>query len=241
MSFKRIIYSIIVIIITIFSVSIILEFHINTSKINVSYYTENNLKNNIETYIDTISRGTNSTEKELEKPIIPDKKDTQEKPKENTREENMEKENSTEKDILGKSINEKNVPQNLINKKNEIFSSLEYDKEYDKKTQDFLIHQLEEDIRKSKLNQFHNRLSQEKTIEDINISKIKNKLSSKDKNELQRIIDELGSINSLKLMKIIKDGMSPEEQQDMQNLLKNKLTEEDIILLNDILGKYIDE
>lgn len=228
MSYKRTIYSIIVIIITIFSVSIILDSRVNTSEITVSYYTEDKLKDGIESYA-----------KVLPKEVEP-KVEVKEEPKEPKEpEEPNEVIVEEEKPVNDNSM--KTFSQSLMNKRDEMFSKFEYYTEYDKETQDFFMTQLEEGIRRAKLNQFEGRLSQNETIEDINVSKIENKLSTEDKNELQRIIDELGPVNSLKLMKILNNGINPEEQQDMQDLLKDKLNEEDIILLNDILGRYMDK
>lgn len=111
---------------------------------------------------------------------------------------------------------------------------------YDKETIKSLIFQLEQSIKSAKLQQFEKRLNQHRTVPAISISDVEEGLTKKEKDDLALLIDKIGSINSLKLMAIIKNGITPEEQRKIYELLNQKLTDEEIIKINDILGKYIE-
>ncbi|MBS4537880.1 hypothetical protein GOQ27_05365 [Clostridium sp. D2Q-11] len=246
MKYKKVFYSIIVIILTIYSVSIILDLRIDTSK----QYTSSIKKDYFEEDILFIESPMNihedeDIEEDLSEEIQDNEEETEddavEKEKPNIEPAKEETEDPSYVDGIGRSVDIKRASQNLMSKKDIIYSKFEYYREYDKETQDFFISQLQEGIKRAKLDQFDDRLSQERTIETINVNKIEDKLSSKDKRDLDKIIDKLGPINGLKLMKIFNNGITPKEQQDMQELLKGKLTDEEIILLNDILGRYMDK
>ncbi|NBI07385.1 hypothetical protein D3Z33_11045 [Senegalia massiliensis] len=99
---------------------------------------------------------------------------------------------------------------------------------------------MKQGIKRAKLNQFEHRLSGDNTIKDLNIKEIQNNLSKEDKNTLNKIIDKLGTINSIKLIKILENGLTSKEQKEIHDLFKEKLSEDEIISLNDILGRFID-
>ncbi|MGF7057871.1 hypothetical protein [Brassicibacter mesophilus] len=109
---------------------------------------------------------------------------------------------------------------------------------YDEETIKHLISQLEQSIKNAKLAQFEQRLNQQRTVPTINIADVEEKLTSKEKADLAVLVDKIGSIDSLKLMAIINNGITPDEQRKIYELFKEKLTDDEIIRLNDILGRY---
>ena len=111
---------------------------------------------------------------------------------------------------------------------------------YDEETIKYLISQLEKNIKNAKLNQFEKRLNQQRTVPAINIADVEKRLTSEEKDELTSLVDKIGSINSLKLMAIINNGITPDEQREIYELFKEKLTDDEIIRINDILGRYIE-
>jgi glutaredoxin len=111
---------------------------------------------------------------------------------------------------------------------------------YDEKTIKHLISQLEQSIKNAKLAQFEQRLNQQRTVPTINIADVEEKLTRKEKADLAVLVDKIGSIDSLKLMAIINNGITPDEQRKIYELFKEKLTDDEIIRLNDILGRYIE-
>ena len=113
--------------------------------------------------------------------------------------------------------------------------------DYDQKTIDYLVYQLEVSIRKAKLNRFEELLNQDEIIQDVNVQEIEKRLSVEQRNRLVDIIDKIGAVDNAKLMYKFKDGITPEEQKDIYDMLKNRLTDDEIIELNDLLGKYIDK
>lgn len=254
MKYKRVFYSIIVIILTIFSVSTILDYRVDSSKLDGSTPSSDTLSIESPFFIteeilnEKINQKVEEEDASIEKSNVERDDNTQVKKEVQEKKEVIDetpskssKEEFSNVDVLGRPVDKTVFSQSIIRKKDDMFSHFEYYREYDKETQHFLIAQLKEGIKRAKLDQFEDRLSQDRTIEDINVNKIENKLSSKDKNNLDKIIDKLGPINGLKLMKILNSGITPEEQQDMHDLLQDKLSEEEIILLNDILGRYMDK
>lgn len=167
------------------------------------------------------------------------KEETKAKDKKEEIKDDIEKIEETKKVQNKPNINnqEEVISKNIMIKKDELLSHLEFNTDYDEETQKFLIYELNEGIKRAKLDQFEKRLSGD-TIEDLNIDEVKSNLSKEDKRKLNEIIDKLGVMNGLKLIKIIDDGITPSEQKDIYNLFNDKLSEEEIISLNDILGKY---
>jgi len=163
----------------------------------------------------------------------------QESKVEKTRENTLKKENEP-KHVNIKNSDIETFSKNIIRKKDELLSHIEFSTDYDKKTQEFLINQLKQGIKRAKLNQFEDRLSGDNTIKDLNIKEIQNDLSKEDKNTLNKIIDKLGTINSIKLVKILENGLTSKEQKEIHDLFKEKLSEDEIISLNDILGRFMD-
>ncbi|MGO1368478.1 MAG: hypothetical protein ACTHVE_07590 [Senegalia sp. (in: firmicutes)] len=125
----------------------------------------------------------------------------------------------------------------IMAKKHAILSNIEINTNYDEDTQRFLIYELNEGIKRAKLDQFEKRLSSN-NIKDLNIDQVKSNLSKEDKAKLSKIIDKLGTLNGLKLIKILDNGITSDEQKEIHDLLKDKLKEEEIISLNDILGDF---
>ncbi len=144
-------------------------------------------------------------------------------------------------EVIGSNILQKKTPSYKLNKQAKLIEDMEKRFViYDKETIDYLISQLEHNIKNAKLKQFENRLNQERTVPTINITDVEQRLSSKEKEELSDLVDKLGAVNSLKLMAIINNGITPDEQKKIYDLLKEKLIEDEIIRLNDILGRYME-
>lgn len=221
MNIKRIFYTFIILFFTFISVSLMIYDKIELSKnhhINYNGIHKIKLPQNLKQNTDKIKQ-----ESEIEKI------------KENTKK----KENEPTQ-INIEDNNTETFSKNIIRKKDELLSHIEFSTDYDKKTQEFLINQLKQGIKRAKLNQFEDRLSGDNTIKDLNIKEIQNNLSKEDKNTLNKIIDKLGTINSIKLIKILENGLTSKEQKEIHDLFKEKLSEDEIISLNDILGRFID-
>lgn len=221
MNIKRIIYIFIILFFTFISVSLMIYDKIELSKndhINYNGIHKIKLPQNLKGDTEKIKQ-----ESKVEK----------------TRE-NTEKKENESKQINIKSNDTETFSKNIIRKKNELLSHIEFSTDYDKKIQEFLINQLKQGIKRAKLNQFEDRLSGDNTIKDLNIKEIQNNLSKEDKNKLNEIIHKLGTINSIKLVKILENGLTSNEQKEIHDLFKEKLSENEIISLNDILGRFID-
>lgn len=189
-----------------------------------------------------LSKGHNIYFKGLHTINLPEelKEDNQKKTNEEKNDDIEKISQTKKKQSESKLENEKEVfSNNIMIKEDELLSHIEFNADYDEETQKFLISQLKEGIKRAKLDQFEDRLSGD-TIKDLNIENVKNSLSKEDKQELNKIIDKLGTINGLKLIKIIDNGITPDEQKDIYNLFNDKLSDEEIISLNDILGIFAD-
>jgi len=112
---------------------------------------------------------------------------------------------------------------------------------YDKEAIKFLIDQLEESIIESKLKQFEDRLNQDRVIPAINILEIERELKGEEKKELSSLINKLGNVEAFSLVNLSRGGITPQEQKEMYEVLKNKLSVNEIIRLNDILGRYMEK
>jgi len=216
MKIKRAFYTFIILFFTVISVSLIISDKRDLSKNNNIYYKE----------IHTIKLPDELKEETTNK-IVEEKNDDKEK-----------KTKSTENKKQSILDNDKEASSNkIMAKKHAILSNIEINTNYDEDTQRFLIYELNEGIKRAKLDQFEKRLSSD-NIKDLNIDQVKSNLSKEDKAKLSKIIDKLGTLNGLKLIKILDNGITPDEQKEIHDLFKDKLKEEEIISLNDILGNF---
>lgn len=103
-----------------------------------------------------------------------------------------------------------------------------------------MIAELENSIKKAKLEQFKELLNQDETIPAISIPEVEKNLSGDERRRLSSIIRKLDAVTNIKLLLILRDGITPEEQREVYNVLREKLSDDDIIALRDILGKFVE-
>ncbi|EOC99294.1 hypothetical protein [Caldisalinibacter kiritimatiensis] len=137
-------------------------------------------------------------------------------------------------------INKEENNSYIIFKQKQIVNSIENSfVKYDRKTIRYLLSQLEKSIKEAKLKQVKKLLNQNNMIQTVEVSKVQQKLTTAEKNELSDILNKIGAMNNVKLMYKINDGITPEEQQDIYDILKDKLSDDEVVRLHDILGKYM--
>ncbi|MTI71693.1 MAG: hypothetical protein FH751_15705 [Firmicutes bacterium] len=233
MDFRRIYYSLLVIVLTILTVSIM--YNIKTKESRVYDKLNTDKKYAFEQFIyekKNISKKSKTNENKFKKELLNYKSSI--KTNEKIRKTKTSKE---EKNKLSK--NELNIQlfkyRQVVKLHNEAFTN------YDKETIALLISQLEKQIEKTKLNQFKNRLNQEKTIPSLNINELNSNLDSSDKYKLNNTISKLGNFDKAKILMMSKKGITPKEQRNLYNILTENLSKEELINLNDILGRYIEK
>ncbi|MTI65624.1 MAG: hypothetical protein FH753_03395 [Firmicutes bacterium] len=233
MDFRRIYYSLLVIVLTILTVSIMYNIKTKESRVYDKLNTDKKYAFEQFTYEKkNISKKSKVNENDFKKELLDYKSSIK-------RNDKIRKVKASKKEKNKLSKNELDIQlfkyRQVVKLHNEAFTN------YDKETIALLISQLEKQIEKTKLNQFKNRLNQEKTIPSLNINELNSNLDSSDKYKLNNTMSKLGNFDKAKILMMSKKGITPKEQRSLYNILTENLSKEELINLNDILGRYIEK
>lgn len=143
-------------------------------------------------------------------------------------------------------MNEQNTEETNISKY-KVFKAKQIDEiegsyvYYDEETIKLMIQRLEDSIKKAKLRQLESWLNQDKSISTAKISEAERKLTGEEREYLSRFIKKIGGINGIKLMMLLEDDVTPEEQKEIYKIFKENLNDDEMVKLRDILDVYIME